>query len=169
MHLMVVRSIGVGPSRSKEATMTTLDDLKEASGCTPSSKRLNLLSSLLGNCMCAPFPAGERSTGTQFVELHGVRMIGLGAVVDELTPKERVYDTLEQLTTRTERLISIGYVMEDKRLELESASGKNNVAISCKTTETMPLDAWSKSYPDKNRMSKQVQTIVEQIKVRDSV
>jgi tetratricopeptide (TPR) repeat protein len=53
------------------------------------------------------------STATeQFVELHGIRFIGLGAVIDELTPRQRVYDTLEQLTIRTERLISIGYLMD---------------------------------------------------------
>jgi tetratricopeptide (TPR) repeat protein len=54
----------------------------------------------------------SEAQSNQFVELHGLKFIGLGAVVDELSPRERVYDTLEQLTTRSERLVSIGYLVD---------------------------------------------------------
>lgn len=79
------------------------------------NKRLNLVQLLLGRCgMCTAFEGrGLFSSGnTQFVELQGLRFIGLGALADELSPIERVHDTLEQLKTRTERLISIGYLLD---------------------------------------------------------
>jgi hypothetical protein len=140
------------------------------------SKRLDLIHLLVGNCtgMCATFPS--RATGAtrrggiepasrsdyQFVELQGLRFIGLGALVDELTPRERVYDTLEQLRTRTERLISIGYFV-DKPVEDRDGS-------VVKTTFTVPLDVWSQTNDDSDRssVSNQVQTIVDLTTVRAS-
>jgi hypothetical protein len=140
------------------------------------SKRLDLIHLLIGNCtgMCATFPSratsATRRGGTepasrsdyQFVELQGLRFIGLGALVDELTPRERVYDTLEQLRTRTERLISIGYFV-DKPLE----DGNGSMV---KTTFTVPLDVWSQTNDDSDRssVSNQVQTIVDLTTVRVS-
>lgn len=80
----------------------------------------------------------EEHRETQFIELHGLRFIGLGALAEELSPKERVYDTLEQLTTRSERLVSIGYFL-DKPID-------QSVACSiAKTTMTIPLDVWNKA------------------------
>jgi hypothetical protein len=124
----------------------------------PRSKPLGIMSTILGECLCEPFPTGEKglmSAPAQFIELHGIQFIGLGAVVDELTPKERVYDTLEQLTTRTERLISIGYLVDDEK------SGS-------KITETIPLDIWSKTYPNDKSMSRAVKKTISSIKVRTS-
>jgi hypothetical protein len=138
------------------------------------SKRLDLIHLLIGNCtgMCATFPSraanAARRGGAepasrsdfQFVELQGLRFIGLGALVDELTPRERVYDTLEQLRTRTERLISIGYFI-DKPVE-------NGEGSTVKTTFTVPLDVWSQTNDDSDRsaVSNQVQTIVDLTTVR---
>lgn len=123
----------------------------------PPTKKLNLLSAILGECFCEPFTAGDKGIGPseQFIELHGIQFIGLGAVVDELTPKERVYDTLEQLTTRTQRLISIGYLVDD-----ETDIGRGN-----KLTETIPLDIWSQTYPNDKNMSRPVKKTIKSIKV----
>jgi hypothetical protein len=124
----------------------------------PPTKRLNLLSAILGECLCETFATGDNKAigpSEQFIELHGIQFIGLGAVVDELTPKERVYDTLEQLTTRTQRLISIGYLVDD---ETDMGRGK-------KLTETIPLDIWSQTYPNDKNMSRPVRKTIKSIKV----
>jgi len=120
-------------------------------------QRVNLVSVLLGRCtgMCATFPAAaaecrggmmqspcapgmpfSSSSSRQFVELQGLQFIGLGALVDELTPRERVYDTIEQVKTRTERLVSIGYILDEEDHRLCSSAHK---------TETVPLDVWNKN------------------------
>lgn len=96
----------------------------------------------------------------QFVELHGIRFIGLGAVVDELTPRERVYDTLEQLTTRTERLISVGYLIDVPAIVAENRYQQSG---PIKVAETAPLDVWDTRYP--SQMDRAVAKIVEDTKV----
>ena len=103
-------------------------------------------------------------SNNQFVELHGIQYIGLGAVVDELTPKERVYDTLEQLTTRTERLITIGYLVdeEEKKEDDNIVSGGSPNKIP----ETIPLDIWRSTYPNDKNMSRAVKRIITKIQVR---
>jgi tetratricopeptide (TPR) repeat protein len=92
----------------------------------------------------------------QFVELQGLQFIGLGALADELTPRERVYDTLEQLRTRTERLVCIGYLIDKPSTEERGAS-------ITKTTYTVPLDVWAKTNGDSQQasMSSQVRSIVD--------
>jgi hypothetical protein len=134
------------------------------SGAAKDKKPLNLVSAFLGNCLCEPFQFVERTRGqsVQFVELHSVKFIGLGAVEDELTPRERVYDTLQQLTTRPERLISIGYLLDEPQNGVESSS---NGEVR-KATEAIPLDIWNQNYPNDQSMSKEVKKTILQIKVR---
>jgi hypothetical protein len=123
----------------------------------PQTKPLTLMNSILGECLCGPFAPWDMkglSPSAQFIELHGIQFIGLGAVMDELTAKERVYDTLEQLSSRTERLISIGYLVDD-----DKHAGK--------MTEAIPLDIWSKTYPDDKSMSRAVKRTIASIKVKD--
>jgi hypothetical protein len=128
------------------------------------NKPLNIISAFLGNCLCEPFQFVERTRGhqsVQFVELHSVKFIGLGAVEDELTPRERVYDTLQQLTTRTERLISIGYLLDEPQNDVEiSPNGEVR-----KATEAIPLDIWNQNYPNDQSMSTEVKKTIAQIKV----
>jgi hypothetical protein len=130
-------------------------------------KPLNLVTAMLGDCLCQPlqqFHSGRGLTAsTQFVELHGIRFIGLGALVDELTPRERVYDTLEQLTTRTQRLISIGD-LRDEDVLVSSATSEGH-KVCRKVAETVPLDVWNQSYPNDQSMSREVRTTVHQILV----
>ena len=124
------------------------------------SRKLGL-ASLIGECMCNPFiPMGEhRNTpSTPLVELHGVRFIGLGALMDELTPRERVYDTLEQLTTRTDRLVSVGYLVN---------AGPTSRPRTI--TETVPLDVWSQSFPNDKSMDRVVKKTIAQIRVSTGV
>mmetsp|Transcript_8419 Transcript_8419/g.11067 ORF Transcript_8419/g.11067 Transcript_8419/m.11067 type:complete len:360 (-) Transcript_8419:205-1284(-) len=126
----------------------------------PQPKPLNLLKVLMGNCYCEVGPASGLmetvSPTIQFVELHGMRFIGLGCMSDELTPRERVYDTLEQMTDRSERLISIGYIMPENKDE------------QSKITQTIPLDVWNKTYPnDSQLLSRPVRNLVDQIKKQD--
>jgi hypothetical protein len=124
----------------------------------PPTNKLSLMSTILGEFFCQQFTPDDNKgmqPSEQFIELHGIQFIGLGAVLDELTPKERVYDTLEQLTTRTERVISIGYLVDD---ETDIGSGK-------KLTETIPLDIWSQTYPNDKNMSKPVKKTITSIKV----
>jgi hypothetical protein len=171
-------SYGVGVAGSLGGRPSIPSNGKSTAPRTSSnhSKRLEIIHLLIGNCtgMCATFPSraanAVRRGGAdpasrsdfQFVELQGLRFIGLGAVVDELTPRERVYDTLEQLRTRTERLISIGYFI-DKPVE----DGEGSIV---KTTFTVPLDVWNQNNDDSRRssVSNQVQTIVDLTTVRFS-
>jgi len=135
-----------------------------ASANGQTSTRQRLVNVLIGNCtgMCASFPmAAERAVGrsTQFVELHGLRFIGLGAMVDELTPKERVYDTLEQLTARSERLISIGYIMKERNHATIAPGPAGALPITKTTAETVPLDVWNQQ--ETNKMTSQVKHLVD--------
>ncbi|GKY95719.1 hypothetical protein MPSEU_000532700 [Mayamaea pseudoterrestris] len=121
---------------------------------------------LLGNCgiVCTSFPNAEpkdqvMATSLQFVELHGLRFIGLGALVDELTPHERVYDTLEQLTTRTERMISVGYLIDIPPIMAENRFMEIG---QIKVAETVPLDVWNMRHP--NNLSVTLAEIVEHTK-----
>lgn len=151
----------------------------------PNNKRLNLVQMLIGRCsgldctmegrtssMCATFPAaaaecrGMGLSSTQFVELQGLRFIGLGALADELSPKDRVHDTVEQLATRTERLIFIGYLVDPTFDKSEELLAESSTRV-CQKTETVPLDVWNNNNSEINHgMSKQVQTIVELTTVR---
>ncbi|CAB9503361.1 Kinesin light chain [Seminavis robusta] len=120
---------------------------------------VSLMKELIGGCMCqvgaGPQASNDNSRSSQFVSIHGIEFIGLGAVIDELTAKERVYDTLEQLTTRTERLISIGY------LSVEDASPTSKTAKIA--VETVPLDVWEKTYPNDQSMAKHVKKKIANI------
>lgn len=142
--------------------MMSVEEDNDASTRTTEPKRpkpLTLMGAILGECLCETFSSPADNTGlsssAQFVELHGIQFIGLGAVQDELTAKERVYDTLEQLTSRTERMISIGYLVDDEK----SSPGM-------KSTETIPLDVWSKNYPNDKNMSRPTRRIISSLKVR---
>lgn len=123
----------------------------------PRTKPLNVVSAILGECLCDPFPLHERgglTSGSQFIELRGIEYIGLGAVIDELSAKERIQETVDQLLMpQTKRLISMGYLIDDD-------SGKQE-----KITQTVPLDVWVKSYPNDKTMNKQLQRTITAIKV----
>jgi hypothetical protein len=139
--------------------------MSQSAGAAKGKKPLNFVSALLGTCLCEPFQFAERTRGhqsEQFVELHSVKFIGLGAVEDELTPRERVYDTLQQLTTRTERLLSIGYLLDEPQKDVKTSSN----AEARKATEAIPLDIWNQNYPNDQSMSNEVKTTILQIKVR---
>jgi hypothetical protein len=139
--------------------------MSQSAGAAKGKKPLNFVSALLGTCLCEPFQFVERTRGhqsEQFVELHSVKFIGLGAVEDELTPRERVYDTLQQLTTRTERLLSIGYLLDEPQKDVKTSSN----AEARKATEAIPLDIWNQNYPNDQSMSNEVKTTILQIKVR---
>ena len=134
----------------------------------PNAKKgpaLTLVKALIGDCLCqGAFPFAENRGGqaAQFISLHGIEYIGLGAVVDELTPKERVYDTLEQSTNRTARLISIGYLSLEDQPTPPSPEPSSDSGV---LLETVPLDVWNKTYPDDQTMSKRAKRIVSNIKV----
>lgn len=143
------------------------DESSVSSQPQPKARALNAITALVGECLCEPFEVGAGiRPSTQIVELHGIRFIGLGAVVDELTPRQRVYDTLEQLTTRTERLISIGYILDEQERQLPSLQSSNAVMDCRKKTDTIPLDVWNKKYPDDESLLPQIKKMVERIKVR---
>ena len=138
----------------------------------PLREPLTIMKAVFGDCLCqGGFPFADKNGGgqaAQFINIHGIEFIGLGAVVDELTPKERVYDTLEQLTTRTERLISIGYLSfgdpESSTVlnpSAEKQTDDNGVMIEC-----VPLDVWNKSYPNDQSMSRRVKRMITNIKVK---
>jgi hypothetical protein len=157
------------------------------------SRPLAFMKTIIGECLCEPFPSssnGGTSLSTtlmmkmkgdlsfsspQFLELHGIQFIGLGAIEDELTAKERVYDTLEQLTTRTDRLISIGCLVETPNTDLHEAAvaqisyrstaGTNdNVSV---TTQSIPYDVWNATYPNDRSMSGAVTKTIVNIKSRN--
>lgn len=126
-------------------------------GTSPQSSPLALMKTVIGDCFCAPMGgrADQNSSATHFIELHGIEFIGLGAVTDELSPKERVYDTLEQLTERTERLISIGHLVDDEH------------TMRGKSVESIPLDIWNQSGSHDRTISRQLKRTIAMIKERD--
>lgn len=128
-------------------------------GTSPRSSPLALMKTVIGDCFCAPIGGrtDENSSATHFIELHGIEFIGLGAVCDELSPRERVYDTLEQLTERTERLISIGHLVDDEH------------AIGGKSVESIPLDIWNQSGSHDRTISRQLKRTITMIKASDYV
>lgn len=100
------------------------------------------------------------SPTTQFVELEGIRFIGLGAVVDELTPRQRVYDTLEVSRTKSERLVTIGYLL-DKESPLAQSEPPSRNRQQEKRVETVPLHTWLRDCPDERIMAGYVKTTVD--------
>lgn len=146
--------VGVGPAPSAK----------------PRKEPLTLVKAVFGDCLCqGAFPFADKNGGfggqvAQFINIHGIEFIGLGAVVDELTPKQRVYDTLEQLTTRTERLISIGYLSFEEPKPTDPQTGYSGIRL-----ETVPLGVWNKTYPNDQSMSRRVKREINNIKVRISV
>jgi hypothetical protein len=156
---------------------------------------------LISQCLCAAqnhnnaghhhfFDADRQGVGpeTQFVELKGIRFIGLGAVVDELTPRERVYDTLEVLRTKTDRLLSIGYILP--AAESDGNSNRNSRSRSPgpragpglgggpaarsitapsfeKVVESIPYEAWARDCIDEASMSVNVQNIVQLVQKKN--
>ena len=115
------------------------------------TKPLSVVSALLGaagNCFCEfPNVRENSNVGVQFMELHGVEYIGLGAVASELTAEQRVRDTVAQLTEQTKRLIGVGYLVDTK------------------ITNTIPLEVWEREYPEDRTMSRQIRKIINHIKV----
>lgn len=145
------------------------DDTPEKHAKVRKGPGLTLVKALIGDCLCqGAFPFAENRGGhaAQFVTLHGIEFIGLGAVIDELTPKERVYDTLEQSKNGTERLISIGYLsLGDTR----TISSPDHTSDSEILLETVPLDVWNKTYPNDQAMPKRAKRIISNIKVSFAV
>lgn len=99
------------------------------------------------------------SAETQFVELKGVRFIGLGALVDELTPRERVYDTLEVFHAKTDRLLYIGYILD----KIPKSSNTEKIV------ESISYEAWTRDFVDESSMSMSVQRVVEHVKRKSFV
>jgi hypothetical protein len=133
----------------------------------PKERALNLVRVLMGNCFCDTSLGGGGvfdKASTQFVELHGILFIGLGCMSDELTPSARVYDTLQQLSSRTARMVSIGYLVDDE--DAAALSGRHGDADIRKMTQTVPLDVWRQTYPQDAHMSKPVQKLVDALEVR---
>jgi hypothetical protein len=147
------------------------------------AKPVNLVSALLGDCLCVPFHSAPRcglGPNAQFIELHGVEFIGLGAVVDELKPRERVRETVEQLTSRPERLVTIGYLLDDRisggaaaqQLHIggrASPTQRDGSMERMRITESIPLEIWNKNYPNDRSMARPLQQTIEHIKVRTTL
>jgi len=133
---------------------------------SPRGKPMSVMRAILGECMCEPFPFADNrglSQTSQFVELHGVECISLGAVVDELSPDQRIRETLEQLTASHKRMISIGYLVDEEMPRVSA----NQVVVGekRKVTETIDLDVWLKNYPDDTHMSRPVAQTIKHIEV----
>lgn len=113
---------------------------------------------MIAECMCGTYHMkkgfGANHSHAQFIQLRGIRFIGLGAVMDELTPRERVYDTLEVFRSKTaERLVTVGYLIQ-KDLPF------------CKVeAEAVPLNVWLQDYPDYKNLTSASKTIVGLVKV----
>eukprot|EP00934_Nitzschia_sp_Nitz4_P004843 Nitzschia sp. Nitz4//scaffold286_size23798//17959//19219//NITZ4_008454-RA/size23798-augustus-gene-0.14-mRNA-1//1//CDS//3329545750//4833//frame0 len=119
------------------------------------SKNLTLVQTLIGECLCAPLSTGDAkitSPTTQFLELNGIQYISLGAVMDELSPKERVHFTLEQLSTKAELLVSIGYLKD------------GNDDPTSQLIESIPLDIWEQNYPSDRNMTRALKRSIATIK-----
>lgn len=125
------------------------------------AKPLSIVSTLVSECLACNGRYDMKKgwvPSTQFVELKGIRFIGLGAVVDELSPRERVYDTLEVFRARTQRLVSVGFL-------LNRADDVANGEVQEKITETVPLDAWTRDFPDEKHLSNNVKKMITLVRV----
>jgi len=154
------------------------------------SRPLIFMKTIFGECLCEHFPgdsscnvgtrAGLSKTifSSQYVELRGIQFIGLGCLEDELTAKERVYDTLEQLSSRTDRLISVGYIsVEPSPVSQFSSStspllssvteSTSLLAPSKVVTTTVPLDVWNNNFPNDRTTSKVVKRIIANIQSKN--
>lgn len=151
----------IKPSEIDRSTLLSMAaELPTAAKPSPRGKPMSFMRAILGECMCEPFPFTDTKgfgQSSQFVELHGVECISLGAVVDELSPDQRIRETLEQLTAEPKRMISIGYLVDNE--EAQKTIGNNKI------TETIDLDVWRKNYPDDKVMSKPVAQIIKHIEV----
>lgn len=136
----------------------------------PRKRQLNdFVSTLISSCLCNGVYHFKARTGmspsTQIIELKGIRFIGLGAVVDELTPRERVYDTLEVFRTRTECLVSVGYIL-DKELVDSTAIPRGTAVDVEKVVEALPLESWNRDFPDESRFTKETKKTIDLVQVR---
>ena len=156
------------------------------------SRPLTFMKTIIAECLCEPFPSAANGDATmpsnllrnlggalsfsspQFIELHGIQFIGLGALEDELTAKERVYDTLEQLTTRTDRLISVGYLLETSNSDVAGTDSPTAPLLSSPlsrqtnntltvTTQSIPYDVWNRTYPNDRTTSAEVKKTIANI------
>ena len=145
-----------GPITTSVSYPSVVEDESANQALIDNANPILFLKSIITECLCEQFAPGhgdgEKGFGfaerEQIVEIHGIEFIGLGAITNELSAKERVYDTLEQLSSRTERLISIGYLTPDNQ-------GK-------KKTDTIPLDVWKQNYPD-DKPSRPIRKIIKRI------
>lgn len=132
-----------------------------------SAKPLTVVQALIGECVCDPgfLFADMRglSPNAQFIELHGIEFISLGAMADELTPKQRVQETVEQLLNDTERLISIGYLVDEEYPGDERKSPEKNKEVR-KITDTVPLKVWNRNYPNDRNYNRSVARTINSIK-----
>jgi hypothetical protein len=145
--------------------LTMAAEQMETAKPSPRAKPMSVMRAILGECMCETFPFTDNrglSQTSQFIELHGVECISLGAVVDELSPEQRIRETLEQLTAEPKRMISIGYLVDEESPKTSQIA----VEEATKVTETVDLDVWRKNYPDDKNMSKPVAQTIKHIEVR---
>ena len=85
-----------------------------------------------------------------FVQLHGVEFIGLGAVDDERTPRQRIDEMLQQVRSNPGRLVHIGYLLGDGN-----------------ETQSVSLEAYQRHYPNdaKNNLQRPFPSIIQHIVV----
>jgi tetratricopeptide (TPR) repeat protein len=186
----------VSPSISP--SMASQNPIKVTQTATRRSRPSTFMKTIFGECLCEHFPrdnnfakfncndataaaaAGSLLSNhfsSQYIELHGIQFIGLGALEDELTAKERVYDTLEQLSSRTDRLISIGYISVEPSYPLLTSTSESESRLSSLqslsspstkvVTTNLPLDVWKKNYPNDRTTSKVVKRTINNIKSKN--
>ena len=135
-------------------------------------ERKSLVQNLIHRCMaCGPVDTTtnqdksfffHKSIGpaTQFVELTGIRFIGLGAMADELTARERVYDTLEVFRTDPNRLLRVGYIHTEA-----NNSSSTNTTTTDDIVSSVPVAVWERECTDDDSsMSVAVQTTIQLVR-----
>lgn len=115
----------------------------------------SFLKTIIGDCLCGPIAVAENVGGasTQFVQLVSHELIALGAVGDRFDARKQVFGILQPLSERTDRLITIGYLIEDP--------GKEGKA----TTNAIPLDIWKATYPNDRTMPRALGRAIDFVKV----
>eukprot|EP00978_Attheya_sp_CCMP212_P039183 scaffold201463_cov44-Attheya_sp.AAC.1 len=148
-------------------------------------KPLTLMTAVFGECFCygsrCPIPeetVSSKPHGSQFVALDGIECLALGAMTDEQTPKQRVIETVRQLSTQPERLISVGYLMEGAELapttngspiSANTSTHRNMEALAKydRITMSIPLEVWSNSYPNERDLRRDVRKTIDHIKGKE--
>ena len=147
---------GAAPKKANQSKDDNADSFQDRR-----PKRLDVMQAIFGECLCADtvtlFTKSSKYPVAQFAMLDGIECIALGAVTDEQSARERVMRTVSLIITDTERLISLGYLVDGPPPSSELSSEKKrgdqeSILIQYKKiTESLPYEVWKRKNTDQSQ------------------